>query len=102
MRASRGRSAAARLSSCPVPIALVLLWLRASSAMAVTLTRGPYLQLLTRQSVTVVWDTDTPATCGLALRSLDGVPMVHPGGTGTVCALGVSGLAPGTLYAYTP
>ena len=38
--------------------ALVLLLLGATPALAATLTRGPYLQLLTTESVTIVWNTD--------------------------------------------
>src|SRR5436309_81680 len=45
--------------------------LAASSAAAVTLTRGPYLQLLDTHSVTVVWNTSAPAACSLAIRHLD-------------------------------
>ena len=37
--------------------------LGAAPAAATTLNRGPYLQLLTAQSVTVVWNTDTAAAC---------------------------------------
>ena len=73
-----------------------------STATAATLTRGPYLQLLTRQSVTVVWNTEAAAACALAIRPLDGMPTVRAGGTGTVCAIAADGLAPGTVYAYTP
>ena len=42
--------------------------LAASSVATVTLTRGPYLQRLTTTAVTVVWNTDVPAACSLAIR----------------------------------
>src|SRR5882672_9590509 len=74
----------------------------AAPAGAVTLTRGPYLQLETTHGVTVVWDTDTPAACSLAVRPLGGSATIIPGSTGTVCAIRAEGLTPGTDYAYTP
>src|SRR5207249_3661222 len=45
---------------------------------------------------------DTPAACALAIRPPDGLPILRAGGTGTVCAIAVDGLTPGTSYAYTP
>ena len=71
-------------------------------AMAASLTRGPYLQLLTRQSVTVVWNTDVPAACALAVRPLDGLATLRTGSTGMACVIAIDGLLPGTAYAYTP
>src|SRR2546428_12732953 len=76
--------------------------LAAAPAGAVTLTRGPYIQLETSHGVTVVWDTDTPAACSLAVRPLGGSETIIPGSTGTVCAIRAEGLTPGTQYAYTP
>jgi len=76
--------------------------LAASSVATVTLTRGPYLQRLTTTAVTVVWNTDVPAACSLAIRPLGGTAAVIPGETGTVCAIPVTGLSPGTQYAYVP
>src|SRR5256712_5030635 len=76
--------------------------LAAAPAGAVTLTRGPYIQLETTHGVTVVWDTDTPAACSLAVRPLGGSETIIPGSTGTVCAVRAEGLTPGTQYAYTP
>ena len=99
MRTCEDRFSAARVAFRPIVVALVLMRLGSSPAAAASLTRGPYLQLLTRQSVTVVWDTDTPAACALTIRPLDGVPTVHAGGTGTVCAIAIDGLTPGTSYA---
>ncbi len=83
---------------------LTLFSLAASTdAAAVSLTRGPYLQLLTTSSVTIVWNTDTAAACSLALRpAAGGATTVLTGGTGTVCAVPVPGLAPETAYAYAP
>src|SRR5712691_5474265 len=76
--------------------------LAAAPAAAATLTRGPYLQLLTPNSVTIVWNTDTSAACSLAIRPLAGSGSVIQGATDTVCAIPVDGLANGTEYAYTP
>ena len=60
-----------RLGLRGLAVSLVTL-LAAPSAGATTLTRGPYLQLLTPRSVTIVWNTDTPAACSLAIRPADG------------------------------
>ena len=68
----------------------------ATPVAAATLTRGPYLQLMTGVSVTVVWNTDSAAACALAIRPLDGPTTVRAGSTGTVCAIAVDGLTPGT------
>ena len=76
--------------------------LAASSAATVTLTRGPYLQRLTTTAVTIVWNTDVPAACSLAIRPLGGTAAVIQGETGTVCAIPVTNRAPGTQYAYVP
>ncbi len=70
---------------------------------AATLARGPYLQLLTNSSVTIVWNTDGSAACALEIGPLgDPAPAVVTGNTGTVCAVPVGGLLPGTQYAYVP
>jgi hypothetical protein len=74
----------------------------ATSAAAATLTRGPYLQMLTESSVTIVWNTDVAAECALAIRPLGGSPATITGATGTVCAIPVAGLAPGTVHGYVP
>ena len=74
----------------------------ATPAAAVELRRGPYLQLLTTHSVTVVWNTDVAAACSLTIRPVDGATTTVAGKTGTVCAIAVDGLSPGTEYAYTP
>ncbi len=82
-------------------LALAALTLAAPAA-PVALVRGPYLQHLTRTSVTVVWNTDTAAACSLAIRPHGGVSQVIAGDPGTVCTIAVSDLSPATDYAYTP
>ncbi len=75
----------------------------ASRASALTLTRGPYLQLLSTQSVTVVWNTDVTAACSVHVRPLGGgAGRVVGGQTARICAIEVDGLFPGARYAYTP
>ena len=98
----RERTSAGRAGRWVSRVAVATVALLAGPASAATLTRGPYLQLLTTHSVTVVWNTDTPATCGLALRAVGGAPTAVTGGTGTVCAVPLAGLAPGGQYGYTP
>ncbi len=67
-----------------------------------TLVRGPYLQRLTRRSVTVVWNTVRPAACSVTIRQGSMAPRVVDGATGTVCALEVGELEPDTEYHYMP
>lgn len=74
----------------------------ASPALAAGLTRGPYLQRLTPDSVTVMWNTDVAAECAVQIRPLSSPPTIVGGPTDTVCVVAVDGLAPGTVYAYTP
>lgn len=69
---------------------------------ATSLTRGPYLQLLTGTSVTIVWKTADPADCGVSIRPLTGTATIVSGSTGTTCAVAVTGLQRGTQYAYQP
>src|SRR2546430_14260859 len=64
MRTCEGRRPCARATWCALLI--ILAFAVPSTAVAASLTRGPYLQLRTRQSVTVVWNTDVPAACALA------------------------------------
>jgi hypothetical protein len=92
----------ARRAACAVWLLLVAALLRATPAAATTLTRRPYLQLLTAQSVTVVWNTDTSAACALAIHPLGGATAVIPGPTSNVCAIAASDLSAGTQYAYAP
>src|SRR2546427_577927 len=54
-------------------------------ASALNVTRGPYLQLLTTHSVTVLWQTNGPGRCGVALRAADGSIAEIDGATGGVC-----------------
>jgi hypothetical protein len=77
--------------------------LAAAPVAAATLTRGPYLQHLTTDAVTIVWRTDLPAACAVALRPVggDGGPVVA-GGSGTTCAVRAAGLRGGARYAYQP
>lgn len=66
------------------------------------LVRGPYLQLGTARSVTVVWETTAPAVCSLELQAPDGPSRRIPGATSGRCAIAVDGLSPGTRYRYVP
>jgi hypothetical protein len=87
----------------PAPILVLLFTVAvATPAAAVTLTRGPYLQLLTPRSVTVVWNTDLPAACSVAVGPVGRAQSIVAGGTGTVCAVALTGLTPGASYAYRP
>src|SRR3989441_2460363 len=88
---------------CPLGAPLLVAALLAvAPAGAATLTRGPYLQLLTTHSVTVAWNTDVAATCSLTIHPLDGSTTTIGGDTGTVCAIAVDGLVPGAQYGYVP
>ncbi|TMA57312.1 MAG: hypothetical protein E6J75_07895, partial [Deltaproteobacteria bacterium] len=101
------RTGAERVSCAGAPRGRWATWLLAFAillttrgAPAATLTRGPYLQLLTTHSVTVVWYTSGPARCGLALTAPDGTTTVLAGNTAAVCVVPVDGLSPGTSYVY--
>src|SRR5438093_5006558 len=74
----------------------------ARHAAALDVTRGPYLQLLTSHSVKVLWETNGPARCGVALRAADGGTAEVDGATSGVCVVPLDGLDQGTAYAYTP
>src|ERR1041384_3546896 len=88
------------LASCVLTAAAVLF---AAPAWAVTLTRGPYLTLLTRTSVTVVWNTDIATNCGLRIGPVGGSTTVLAGpALTTVCVVTAGGLTPGGSYTYTP
>jgi hypothetical protein len=89
-------------SASRLPGVLAAIALLSVDASAASLTRGPYLQLLTTSSVTVVWNTDTSAACSLAIRPVGGATTIVSGVTGTVCAIPVAGLTPGVQYGYTP
>ena len=95
------RTGAERVSCAGAPRGRWATWLLAFAillttrgAPAATLTRGPYLQLLTTHSVTVVWYTSGPARCGLALTAPDGTTTVLAGNTAAVCVVPVDGLSP--------
>src|SRR5262245_50698681 len=94
----------ARMSVCRwsrrAGLLAALVW--ASPALAVTLVRGSYLQLVTASSATVVWKADRRAACALAIGPEGGPAGLVSGPIGTVCALTVTGLATGARYAYTP
>jgi hypothetical protein len=79
-----------------------LLLVVATDALSATLVRGPYLQLATRSSVTVVWNTDVPAVCSVALELPGGSSTAVQGSPGTTCVVTLDGLTPGTRYAYVP
>jgi hypothetical protein len=99
----RSRYGLARRLAAILGVALAGLLLRAvAPASGPTLTRGPYLQLLGTDSVTIVWNTSAAAGCAVAVRALDGAERTVGGGRGAVCAIAVAGLVPGTAYAYTP
>jgi predicted phosphodiesterase len=88
------------LASCLLTAAVVLF---AAPSWAVTLTRGPYLTLLTRTSVTVVWNTDIATNCGLRIGPTGGATAVLPGpGLTTACLVTAAGLTPGASYTYSP
>jgi predicted phosphodiesterase len=72
-------------------------------ALATTLTRGPYLQLLGTTTVTIVWNTDTAAACRLEIHPVgSAAARLIDGPTDTVCAIAIDDLQPGVRYAYTP
>lgn len=84
-------------------IAAALLFIGPTPASALTLTRGPYLQLLTTHSVTIVWNMDVTAACSVHVRPLGGGPgWIVGGATARTCAIEVDDLFPGARYAYTP
>ena len=80
----------------------VLVVAACGAASAPRLTRGPYLQILTASSVTVVWNTDEPAACAVRVRSPAGDARVVTGPIAAVCAVALGDLAPGTTYGYVP
>jgi Calcineurin-like phosphoesterase/Iron/zinc purple acid phosphatase-like protein C len=69
---------------------------------AQTLARGPYLQLLTTHSVTIVWRTDVPAACALDVHATGAPSTVVQGQTSDVCEVPVDNLTPGESYGYRP
>ena len=91
----------ARRFTWQTALILASLWV-AAPAQAAVLTRGPYLQLLTTHSVTIVWNTDVAGACSLTVGALGGAPATIAGGTGQVCAIPLAGLTPGAQYTYVP
>jgi hypothetical protein len=67
-----------------------------------TVTRGPYLQLLTTDGVTVVWHTDRPSRCGVEFKQLGGAPRVVTGAHDDICVVRLRDLESGVRYAYMP
>ena len=86
-----------------VPL-LLLSPLAAVSTSLPSLSRAPYLRLLTRTSVTVVWRTDAPADCGLDIWPAGAAAPTRIGGAAAAseCVVEVAGLLPGRQYAYVP
>ena len=101
-RPGAGESAGKSAIALAVQFSVLAVVCAAAPAWAATLTRGPYLQLLTPDSVTIVWNTDAAASCSLAIRPVGGAETVIVGEAGKVCAIAVDGLAAGTHYSYVP
>ncbi len=77
--------------------------MQASIAWAITMTRGPYLQLLGTRSVTIVWTTDIAANCSLRIGAVGKPTSVVAGpGVTTLCVVPVDQLTPGQAYSYVP
>src|SRR5256712_10971530 len=88
---------------CPLGAPLLMAALLAAApAGAATLTRGPYLQLLTMHPVTVAWNTDVAAACSLTIRSLAGSTTTIGGDNRPVCDDAAPGLLAGRQYPYVP
>jgi len=72
------------------------------SALAQSIVRGPYLQMLTPESVIVRWRTDAPTESVVGVAVTDGAPAsVADAAVTTEHELLVSGLSPNTRYNYT-
>jgi hypothetical protein len=71
-----------------------------ASGEAPAVTRGPYLQRLVRDTVTVVWHQEPAAACAVELRHGDAPPRVIRGGAATACVVEVAGLEPNVDYHY--
>src|SRR6185503_13302360 len=81
-------------------LASLFVFLAVLPAVADTLTRGPYLQLMTATSAEVIWNTDGLAPCGVTVHPPSGAPTSVAYGLGPVCAISLTGLSPGTRYRY--
>lgn len=94
-------SHAARFRRAVAIAAVALLLVFASPAASTTFTRHPYINLVTPNSATVVWHTDTATTGTVAysenlafdLSATDGV-------TDTIHVVTLTGLTPETIYFY--
>ncbi len=93
---------ACRTVGATVLAATVLLALLGTPASEPSLVRGPYLQLLATDGVTIVWQTDVAAACGLEIGPVGGSRTVLTGVAGTECTMDVDGLTAGTAYTYRP
>lgn len=80
-------------------VALALLWPSWSQA---ELVRGPYLQLATSDSMTIVWRTDTPSSGRVRYGAApDGLDQVQSTSTSTVQhEVRLTGLSPAQRYCY--
>jgi hypothetical protein len=87
-----------------VHAALVIVFIISSGSLAwaVAIVRGPYLQLLDGDSVTIMWKMDVAAACSLSIKRVGSAATRIAGGTGTVCSIAVAGLVRGGKYAYVP
>ena len=83
--------------------ALSLLLLRTAPAAAAALTRGPYLQTPTPQSIIVRWRTDTPTSSRVAYGAAPGAltTTVDDPTPATEHVVSLSGLPSGTQYYYS-
>jgi predicted phosphodiesterase len=74
----------------------------ADSLSVVKIVKGPALQWVTRESVTILWETDVPAGTGVGcgIDSVGEFEVADPDWV-TLHKVVLSDLAPDTLYAYT-
>lgn len=74
----------------------------ADNPSAVSIVKGPSLQWVTPQSVTIVWETDTPAGTNVSygIDSLGELEVSDPTWV-TLHKVVLSDLSPGTFYTYT-
>ena len=72
------------------------------ASLALEVTRGPSLQVLTGTSATVEWDTDVSAGCSLEIGPVDGATTTIAGSTATHCEFPLQNLTPQTDYQYVP
>ena len=81
--------------------ALSFLMCRADAASSLTFTRHPWLSLLTPSSVLIAWQTDLPGEGKVLYAEAPPAWNEAPGaGTATDHTVLLTGLAPGTTYAY--